>query len=526
MQSKKPEWLEGLLDRSSGRDLDDYRMLDRLFQEPQSIKQDTFDRRKYDEILHQATELAEVVTGRAPDFPTWEQLVQDAYLSLWKAAPRLHDQDEMRPSHIINWTTMEKVMSTGDFEELRTWTRLDDWAAAMGTISLAVRLAQYFDEQKDLIDKAKKVAQQEQDIMESLLEAKHAAEEGMSDEDVEDFLDDLESDLQALVESAETLEDSTDAQQYSIKQAIQEGIGDALDDAEDVTALLQNFGTHPGQWERLDPRVRMELAERLRRNKKLHDIAKMVGRIKRMAVGEWSRRVIHGVDEIYDVTTSSDLGHVLASELLMLSDEDTEDIFWMKWLEGNLLTYKLRGTEKANRGAIICLLDNSGSMGGEREIWGKGVAMALLEIAKREKRDFYGIHFGSGGWDQRPPELMEWFFPKGHVELPDALEYAEFFFNGGTDFEAPISRAVEVLESQFRHDGTVKGDIIMITDGECAVSAEWLTRFDNAKRQLAFKMFGVLIGTYGHVLETLSDKTFSIHDITHGGDIKEAFTLI
>jgi uncharacterized protein with von Willebrand factor type A (vWA) domain len=152
--------------------------------------------------------------------------------------------------------------------------------------------------------------------------------------------------------------------------------------------------------------------------------------------------------------------------------------------------------------------------------------MALLEIAKREKRDFYGIHFGSGGWNGQPPELMEWFFPKGHVELPDALEYAEFFFNGGTDFEAPISRAVEVLESQFRHDGTVKGDIIMITDGECAVSAEWLTRFDNAKRQLAFKMFGVLIGTYGHVLETLSDKTFSIHDITHGGDIKEAFTLI
>ncbi|KKL85437.1 hypothetical protein LCGC14_1954720, partial [marine sediment metagenome] len=270
MQSKTPEWLEGLLDRSSGRDLDDYRMLDRLFQEPQSIKQDTFDRRKYDELLHQATELAEVVTGRAPDYPTWEQLVQDAYLSLWKAAPRLHDQDEMRPSHIINWTTMEKVMSTGDYEELRTWTRLDDWAAAMGTISLAVKLAQYFDEQKDLMDKAKKVGEQEQAILESLMEAKRANEDGMTDEDVEDFLDDLESDLQALVESAEALEDSTDAKQYSIKQAIQEGIGDALEEAEDVTALIQNFGTHPGQWERLDHRMRMELADRLRRNKKLH----------------------------------------------------------------------------------------------------------------------------------------------------------------------------------------------------------------------------------------------------------------
>ncbi len=521
----KPDWLDALIGRS-GRDLDDYRMLDRLYQEPQSVRQDTFDRRKYDEILHQARELAEIVTGRAPDYPTWEQLVQDAYLSLWKAAPRLHDQKEMRPSHVVNWTTMEKVMSTGDYDELRTWTRLDDWAAAMGTISLAVKLAQYFDEQKDLIDKAKDVAQQEQDILASLAEAKQQAEADMDDEDVEDFLDGLEDDLEALTASAESLEDATAAQQYSIKQAVNDGMEDALDDAEDVLGLLHNFGTDPGQWERLDPRLRMELAERLQHNKKLQEIAKMVGRIKRMAIGEWSRRVIHGVDEIYDVTTSSDLEHVLASELLMLAEEDTEDIFWLNWLEGNLLTYKLRGTERANRGAIICLLDNSGSMGGDREIWGKGVAMALLEIAKREKRDFYGIHFGSGGWRERPPELMEWFFPKGNVELSDALDYAEFFFNGGTDFEAPISRAVEVLESQFREDGATKGDIVMITDGESAVSPEWLTQFINSKRQLDFKLFGVLIGHFGHVLEELSDKTFSIYDITHGGDIKEAFTLL
>ena len=108
----------------------------------------------------------------------------------------------------------------------------------------------------------------------------------------------------------------------------------------------------------------------------------------------------------------------------------------------------------------------------------------------------------------------------------DGGAVAEFFFNGGTDFEAPISRAVEVLESQFREDGATKGDIVMITDGESAVSAEWLQNFVNSKRQLDFKLFGVLIGTYGHVLETLSDKTFSIYDITHGGDIKEAFTLI
>jgi uncharacterized protein with von Willebrand factor type A (vWA) domain len=519
MTKKTPDWFDRLLDRSAGRDLDSYRLLDSLYQEPQALKQDTFDRRKYDEILHQANDLLNVVHGRAPDYPTWEHLIQDAYLSLWKARPDLRDQTEMRPSHVINWMTMDKVMGAGVYEELRTWTRLDDWAAAMGTVSLALKLAEYFDEQQDLIDKLKDVLKQEQQILTVMQQAEQDAED-MTDEEIDEFLDSLEESLNALAESGETLEDAAGAQQYGLRQAIHEGMDSALDSAEDVVGLVQNFGTNPGQWERLDPRVRMELAHRLQKNRKLHDIAKMVGRIKRMAIGEWSRRVVHGVDEVYDVTIGSDLEHVLASELTYLADPESEDIFWVKYLEGTLLNYKLRGTEKANRGAIVCLLDNSGSMYGEQEIWGKGVAMALLEIAKRERRDFYGIHFGSSH------ELVEWFFPKGEVNLADALDYAEFFFNGGTDFETPISRAVEVLDSQFRSDGATRGDIVMITDGECAVSSEWLTRFYNAKDQMDFKLFGCLIGWHSRVLDELSDKMFTIKDITSGGDVKEAFTLI
>lgn len=517
---KRPDWFDRLLDRSSGRDLDQYKLIDRLYQEAQVVKQDTFDNRKYDEILQQANDLMEIVNGRAPDNPTWVELIQDAYLSLWKARPELRGQEEVRPSHVVNWMTMDKVMGAGVYEELRTWTRLDDWAAAMGTVSLAVKLAEYFDEQQDLIDKAEELRQQEEQVLAAMREMADFEDRPVSNEEIDEFLDDLEESLDALTEAAGDLEDAAGAQQYSLRQAVHEGMEDALDSAEDVVGLVQNFGTHPGQWERLDPRVRMELAHRLQKNRKLHEIAKMVGRIKRMAVGEWSRRVIHGVDEVYDVTIGNDLEHILASELTYLADPDAEDIFWVKYLEGTLLNYKLRGTEKANRGAIVCLVDNSGSMYGEQEIWAKGVAMALLEIAKREKRDFYGIHFGSAY------EILEWYFPKGDVNLEDALDYAEHFFAGGTDFETPIGRAVEVLESQFRDEGATKGDIVMITDGECAVSPEWLTRFFNAKEQLDFKLYGCLIGWHSRVLDELSDKMFSIKDITSGGDVKEAFTLI
>lgn len=520
MTRKRPDWFDRILDRSAGRDLDKYKLIDRLYQEAQVLNQDLFDRRKYDDIYQQAKDLAEIVNGRAVDHPTWENLIQDAYLSLWKAKPKLRGQQEVRPSHVINWMTMDKVMGAGVYEELRTWTRLDDWAAAMGTVSLAVKLAEYFDEQQDLLDKQEKVREQEQEIRAAIQSMEHFEDQPFTDEEIEEFLDELEGSIDALMEATEELEDAAGAQVFMLRQAVQEGMEEALESAEDVVGLVQNFGTHPGQWERLDPKARMALAQRLKKSRKLHEIAKMVGRIKRMAVGEWSRRVIHGVDEVYDVSIGKDLEHVLASELVYLADEDAEDIFWSKYLEGTLLNYKLRGTEKANRGAIICLVDNSGSMAGEQEIWAKGVAMALLEIAKRERRDFYGIHFGSAH------ELLEWYFPKGDVSLEDALDYAEHFFNGGTDFETPIGRAVDVLESQFRDEAATKGDIVMITDGECAVSPEWLTRFYNAKEQLDFKLFGCLIGWHSRVLDELSDKFFTIKDITTGGDVKEAFTLI
>jgi uncharacterized protein with von Willebrand factor type A (vWA) domain len=522
----KPDWFEAMMRKAVGRDLDKFRLLDNLFQEPQAIRQDLFDRRKFDEILRQANELTEVVTGRAPDYPTWEDLIQDTYLSLWKANPRLRDRQEMRPSHVINWTTMEKVLSTSDIEELRTWTRLDDWAAAMGTVSIAVKLAQFLDEQKDLSDLAKAAAEKEQELLEQLQQARHDLMEDASIDQINDFLDDLEQALAEYAEAIEDLDNAADANQYQIRQAVQDGMDDALESTEDIISLVQNFGTDPGQWERLDSRMRMEMARRLQQNRKLHDIAKMIGRIKRMAVGEWSRRVIHGVDEVYDVTIGRDLGRTLASELTLLAEPEIEDIFWIKFLEGTLLNYELRGTEKANRGPIIVLLDGSGSMMGEREIWSKGVAGALLEIAHREHRDFYGIHFGSAGWQGRPPELLEWHFPKGEVDLSKVLDFYEFFFNGGTDFEAPISRGVEVLEKHYSEDGAIKGDLFMITDGECQVSPEWLTRFLNAKHELDFKLYGMLIGYSGHVLNQLSDKMFTIRDLITGGDVKEVFTLI
>ena len=198
--------------------------------------------------------------------------------------------------------------------------------------------------------------------------------------------------------------------------------------------------------------------------------------------------------------------------------DETELEFYRRWAEKELLVYELHGTEKVAKGAIICMIDSSGSMGGAKETWAKAVAIALLNIAYKQKRDFYGIIFSS----RRDP-LMEWYFPKGVASINDVLDFAEFEYMGGTDFELPISRAVEVLEKQFNDDGSQKGDLVLVTDGECAVSDEWFERYMNAKRDLAFRLFSCLIGVRSSTLNVLSDQTYNITDLLHGTDVKEVF---
>ena len=95
-----------------------------------------------------------------------------------------------------------------------------------------------------------------------------------------------------------------------------------------------------------------------------------------------------------------------------------------------------------------------------------------------------------------------------------ALDVAEYFPGGGTDFEMPLDAAVgRLAEARYR-----RGDVVLITDGECQVSPEWLERFRATKRRLGFSLYSVLIdvGTEQHAPRSreLSDRVTSVSRLT------------
>lgn len=516
----RPDWLERLLTGSKRHNVEDFGLVDELYKAAQAIKFDMFDERSFQEIQEESLDLKDLTWKRKLDDPPWPDLIQDAYLALWKARPKIRNADEMRPSHLLNQMTMDRLMDVGDYQRLRTWTIQDDWSSAMGTLALALKLEDLYDEQKDLAETRQELFEQEQELLRQLAQMEADAEAGMTDEEIDAALDALIEGLTEYGQGIAKQEEQLDGARLPIRVAVATALEAALEQAEETESMISYFGTDPGQWTKLDPRKRLELARRLNGNKKLQEIARLLGRMKRMAVGQWTRRIVHGTDEVYDVVTGRDLTKMLPSDLLYLADDELAPIFYNKYVEGSLLNYDLRGTEKVAQGAIVCLLDNSGSMEGDREVWGKTVALSLLDIAKREHRDFYGIHFGS------PGEWKEWFFPKGVCEIENVLDYAATFFRSGTDFATPIGRAIEILTEQFTEAGSVRGDIIMITDGECRVSNEWLTAYFEAKDLLNFKLYGMLIGWDAATLETLADKMYRIEDLMKGDDIQEVFTLV
>jgi uncharacterized protein with von Willebrand factor type A (vWA) domain len=510
-----PNWLQESIRKSKGRNLDDFRLLDEFYKEKQVIKNDRFDKSAYDGIRKKSDELDELAKSFHTDKPSWEDIVQDEFLAMFKASPEQRDEKEIRPTHKINHAALGRAIDTREWDELLTYTQLDEWMAASAAVDFGLKLKELWDEEEELSRLQDDIDEKDQEVQ--------AALDALQDPDaeLEKALDELQDALDNFGDSANAIDKGIKANGGKLRKAGREAAKEAKDQTEQTEALLDSFGTEPGALQRMDATARMELASRIRRNRDLKELAEKVGRFVRLALSEQAQKITHGIDEVHDIERGNDIHKVLPSEWALLADEDLEFLFLKKYADRELLQYQLRGKEKVSRGAIICMIDSSGSMQGTRDTWARAVAIALLHIAAKQKRDYYGIIFSSAG-----DPLLEYSFPKGIAKPSDVLDMAEAGYHGGTDFETPINRAVEVLEGQFNAEGSQKGDLVMITDGECAVGQEWLDRFRNSKDQLAFRLYSCLIGMNSTTLSAMSDEMYHITDFARGSDVQDMFGYV
>lgn len=294
---------------------------------------------------------------------------------------------------------------------------------------------------------------------------------------------------EAIAAAKEAVEEGLESKQPQIRQALQHGLEEAIDNAKDIQALTTQWGMDPGVVQRMDAAERMRRAKQIQDSVKLRKLADIVGRFNRVAWAENRQHARNAREQISDIEMGNDLTRVLPDELALLRHPVLRREFRSRYSKKSLLQYKYDGTEKVGMGSILCMWDGSGSMQGDPEIGAKAVAIALMNIAHEQKRSFTGVQFSSR------TELRQWDFNDPSDFTPEKVfDMAEFFFNGGTDFMAPLSLGLDILQKENRESGAVRGDIVFITDGYAAVQDDWLQEFKKEQERLGFHVFGVLIG--------------------------------
>jgi len=369
-----PDWLKESVRKSKGRDMSDFSMLDEFYKETQVVKSDRFDRGAYKAMRNKAEELDDLAKSRSMDKPSWENIVQDEFLGMYKSTPKFREDREMKPTHRINHAALSRAADTREWEELLTYTQLDEWAAAMAAVDFGLKLQELFDEEEELARLQDDIDEHDQEVQDAL-DALQKMDPDAPENELEQALQDLQDALDAYGDSADAVGQGIGKNSSKLRRAGREAAKQAKEETESTEALLDSFGTEPGALKKMDARARMELATRIRQNRNLRELAEKVGRFVRLALSEQAQKITHGIDEIHDIEMGNDIHKVIPSELIFLADERLRILFLKKYADRELLQYQLRGVEKVSRGAIICMIDSSGSMSGSRDTWAVGVQL-------------------------------------------------------------------------------------------------------------------------------------------------------
>lgn len=269
----------------------------------------------------------------------------------------------------------------------------------------------------------------------------------------------------------------------TVTDILAKALEEAKEDIEDLKDMETSIGAEAGEWlNDASPADRIAMVERL---KKMRDLLELVGRMKRFATAERSTRVTPAEHEMFDVELGDKLRRILPHQFALLGNDATKPEFYRKFSEQELLQWKMRGTENAGKGPVVILVDKSGSMWNGRMEWALAVTEAMRRIAKDEGRDVYVQFFDYGL--SRP-----FHFPKGKGDLPTILEMLSVRADGGTAFEQPLDKAMEIISSAPEFS---QADIVMITDGGANPHNSWVEDFNTNRQQAGVRVFGLFIGT-------------------------------
>lgn len=443
------------------------------------------------------TRLEQMVFEDAGGHPE-DKLLSELFHMLYATEYRSTAPDQRTPQATIRAAVLNEMMNQSEYAELRHSCMGNDFAA----LETAKILEQTITEvQKRLADAAGKLAL----VLSKLLKKQCCLHAKM-----QDCMNEMQKNNTKLPETLRTAEQfSSVIEQISVvqemlsdvlrtqlsqeKAAIQAVMQRGLETAQTAAYASACWGTGDGTGKE-KAQQNKELLQKLKDNTYLQDVTRQLGRMKEVLSTLRKNAYAHGRGEKFSLTRGRDLQNLLSGELALLASSATTPLFMRRYAAKGLVQYAKREKIRKGRGDVIVCLDESGSTSGENAAWGKTLALAVQDICAHEGRKFALIHF-SGKNSIRTDRFLP-----GKFTNSDLLAAAEHFFDGGTNFEAPLTEALRLI----REEEFSNADILFVTDGYCDIS-------DNLAEQLQAEISAERCSVIGLLMDRDSaGNTFSL----------------
>lgn len=455
------------------------------------LNTDSFDRRRFGEIYQMSKKLQEIGREGKELLSSFPSLQGDIWASFYKMNPEI--QENVEKDLLTNRVLMEQIMNHSSYEKYRDSTKLDDLTSAIACLSMSKETKLWLEEQRDRDQQLRKAFDQMQVMKEQYEQQKIKENKKALDEAKKQFQQQMEQTIQQNAQG--------------LGQTLAVALEMAKQTKENLKLLVSGLSAGSGEAElkKIPLRDQIALAEQLESNPKMKKIAEWAGKFKQIARKKQKSK--HA-----ESTASSGVGlgnkveRLLPSELAMYSHPATRLDFLCRFAEGQTMLYDPTGKDTLGKGPIVLCLDQSGSMK-NIDSQAKGFALALMSIARKQKRDFALILF-----DTRAITME---YPKGKITPKDMVKLATTFLGGGTSFHSPLSKAMDVISShRFK-----EADLVFVTDGAASLTKTFLDDFAEQKAKKKFIVMSVLLG--GAIQETVrqfSDEVIAASTFMEAGE--------
>jgi len=178
-----------------------------------------------------------------------------------------------------------------------------------------------------------------------------------------------------------------DGSGHQLQSMLKSSMIEAKDSKDKMEKLISGMGQGNGksEIEKVPVKEQFELAEMLQKNPNLKEIADWAGRFKQIAHAK-QKHLHHESIERSGVTIGNEVDCLLPMELSNLAISQAKADFIRRFAEGQTMIHDKKGKDTLGKGPIILCLDQSGSMKKLDTQQSKGFALALMAIARKQKK--------------------------------------------------------------------------------------------------------------------------------------------